>query len=300
MKDIQIAGQHPFEGVWKRAGKDTWAFVRTSRFYVAELTSTAVGMVSSATLIDGAIPRLAVPVAALALLPILILVFAACRAPFVQRNEARKEILELRRLQEPKLTIGPAVVQVVQVEYGNPASIHDVFRVRIVNDSDAMVEACTASLVDIKPFVQWLDLREANRTIYGGNDFDGYPDIPFPMSLSWSAHDSSSRAPSIEIPPHGDSLLDVCFYDFENSNLVLAFPSNEMRTRYLLLETDVVFEIRIDSKDCLPIYCACKYRPNPPIIELIDQCVIEYVGPHSPGLDDYRCFKQTPRPPYWN
>ena len=300
MGDDQIAGRQALESAWKRASKDTWAFLRTPLFYVVELLITGAAVVLSATLIDGADIRIALPVIATVALPAIALIVMACRAPLVQRNEARKKILEFWHQQKPKLTISEAVVQDMPWEDFHSASIHDVSRVRIVNDSDAIAETCTASLLDIKPFVQRLDLQEGGRTIFGGNDFDGCPDIPFPISLSWSAHDSSNRSPSIDIPPRGDSLLDVCFYNSEYSKIALAFPSDEMRTRHLLPATDVVFSMRVDSKDCLPFYCVCRYRSNPLIVEIKDQCVIEYFGPDRPNLDDYRCFKETPRPPHWD
>ena len=159
MGDDLIAGRQRLESVWRRASKDAWALIRTPPFYVLELIVTGVAVVSAVTLIDEAVIQAAASaiIAPIALLALGFIV-TACRVPFKQRNEARKEILELRHQQKPKLWIRGAMAQDLPREDYNPMLIAEAFRVRVVNDSDLLAETCTADLLEMNPVVEWLPL----------------------------------------------------------------------------------------------------------------------------------------------
>ena len=295
-----IAGQDALESVGKRALKDAWAFLQTPPFYVSELALTAgAAVVLSTTLIYGANVHLAIPAIAPFTLPAITLVVVSCRALFAQRNEARKEVLETRVRLKPKVDVGEVLVQELPMDYRNPSSTSETVRVRIVNDSDSVAEMCSASILDMKPELEWLPFEEEGRSSQIGNLSPQFRDVPFPVPLRWTADGSGSSI----IPARGDSLIDVFNCRIERSvddAITLASTSTEIDNHHRLPVTDVVFTIRIDSKDCLPIFCVGGYKPEPLMGELKDQCVIRYLGTEHPNLDDYRQFRESPRPRHWD
>ncbi len=295
MGDYQIAGHPAFESLGRRTWNDAWAFFRTPLYTVAHLLLTAVVAISALFITENIVTRIAAPSIALVGVLSVRIVVAVCLVAFAQRDEARKEAVRILGRLQPKLTIREVIVHHLPTDnLGTPPPLYAVaVRICVENDSAAMAERCTAQLLDIKPLVEWLPLTDGCRTVYGWSAFDGLPDIPGPVPLRWSA----SKAPDIDIQPLGESWFDVCYY--EPQYITLAFHSDDMQHRYPLPETDVVFSVRIDSKDCLPIYCVCEYRPNSPMSEINDQCVIKYNGPDSPDLTDYQQFEQTPRPQEW-
>ena len=293
MGDCEIAGLPESESIWRRTWNDAWAFLRTPRSIIIQLILIGVAEGSAPFLIDGVIIRTMVQVIAPFILPVIVSVGAAYRTPFVQRDEARKEAVRILGRLQPKLTLREIIVHHLPPDNsGAPLPLYAVaVRICVENDSAAMAERCTARLLDIKPLVEWLPLVEGDRYILRSGEFEGLPDIPAPIQLLWSA----SGTPVIDIPPIGESWFDVCYNDSESPYITLAFHPDDMQHRYPLRETDVVFSIRVDSKDCLPIYCVCGYRPN----QFNEQCVIKYNGPDGPDLKDYQQSEQTPRPPEW-
>ena len=293
-----IAGRPASENIWKRAWDDTLASL-TRLFWVVEAILTGASVILVTILIDDTVMRAVVPATIFTGVLMLHAVTAVCGAPFKQRNEARKEIIRIREQQEPKLSISRAEVQQMPPYYSDfdrQMIMPFALRIQIENAPDVTAENCVAELLDIKPVVEWKDLIEGDRTLsYGGNDFVGY-DVPFPMPLQWSANEE----PKIDINARNRALLDICYYNDADDRITLAFTSEDLRNKYRLPATDVVLSVRIDSKDCLPIYCVCKYKPNPLILEIGDQCVIAYIGPERPDLNDYREFKTVPRPAEWD
>lgn len=288
MSDYEIAGRPAFESMWKRAWVDAWAFLSKPYLGVGQvLAAIVIAILILAAVVTEDTTRIVV---AFALFFVLVCVAAGAvlRAPLAQRSEARKESVRLLKQQEPKLTIGEAVVNIMPPDDNQPTQVSFAFRIRVDNGSDGLAKKCAAQLLDVKPYVEWLSLVEDNRTLHGGNDFTGLPDIPLPMSLRWS-----NEASNTDIPIRGEALLDVCYGEDPTT---LAFASDDMRARFPLPQTELVISIRIDSDGCLPIYCVCRYMPGTPIA----QDVIKYSGPDCPNIDDYREFKETPRPPYWD
>lgn len=299
MDDNLIAGHTIRESGWKRGWKDGWEFLKNPYFGLGYAVFIGIITLLSAIVVA---PVAAALAALVVLVVSLIVVFAAYlfRAPFVQRDEARTAHEQLLDQLRPKLTVRNPSVQLRPAPVHNPLSVPEAATIAVHNDSDATVEECEARLLEVKPFMEWTNLHEGNRTLYGGNVFLAYPDMPVPAPLRWTAERDGVETPSVNIPPRGDALLDVCYSEGNleggDDRLFLAFASNEMSDRYALPETDIVLLFRLDSKGSLPVFCVCKYRPT----EIVDQWVIKYFGPDCPNLDGYRCFKETPRPPYWD
>ena len=287
--DYQIAGRPAFESVWKRAWVDAWAFLSKPYLGIGQvLVTIVIAILVLATVVTDDTTRTVVASALFIVLICVATVAVGC-APLRQRSEARREAVRLLKQQEPKLTIREAVVQIMLPDDDHPTRISFAFRIRVENGSDGMAEKCAVQLLDVKPYVEWLPLVEGNRTLHGGNDFLGLPDLPLPVSLRWSANESSS----IDIPARGRALLDVCY---DGGRTILAFHSGDMRLRYPIPQTDLVFSIRVDSEGCLPTYCVCRYMPNAPST----QDAIAYIGRDCPNIDEYRQFKETPCPPDWD
>ena len=297
MGDYLIAGRPAFESIWRRTRNDAWAFIRTPLYTIAHLLLTAVVAISAWFITENIGIRIAAPSIALVGVLSVRIVVAVCLVAFAQRDEARKEAVRILGRLQPKLTLREVIVHHLPPDNsGTPPPLYAVaVRICVENDSAVMAERCTAQLLDTKPLVEWLPLVEGDRYIRCLGEFEGLPDIPGPVPLRWSA----SKAPNIDIQPLGESLFDVCYYDSESQYITLAFHLDDMQHRYPLRETDVVFSVRVDSKDCLPIYCVCKFRPRLPMSEINDQCVIKYNGPDRPDLKDYQQFEQTPRPSEW-
>ena len=149
-------------------------------------------------------------------------------------------------------------------------------------------------MLGIKPSVKWLPYTEGDRSAHMSEpDIQLMQELPYPIPLSWTSKDE----PSIDIPPRGDDLLDVCYYHPEGDSIDLAFPSKDMRSQYRQFGTDVVFAIRVDSKGCLPVYCVGKYSPYP---QVYDPSVLLYEGQDCPDLEDYQRVEEVPRPPDWD
>ena len=291
-----ILGHQALEGAWKRGVRDGWAFLRNpypSVLYTVFATVSAL----LATTVSGVAFQFIMPLTVCVALAVgLILVFAVAiyRAPFVQRNEARKALLELRRRLHPKLAIQKVVVQHPSPPLQDPPADYQAVRVRVGNDSDATAEKCEVKLLGIKPSVKWLPYTEGNRSAHMSEpDIQLMQELPYPIPLSWTSKDE----PSIDIPPRGDDLLDVCYYHPEGDSIELAFPSEDMRSQYRQFGTDVVFAIRLDSKGCLPVYCVGKYSPYP---QIDDPSVLLYEGQDCPDLKDYQQVEVTPRPQDWD
>ena len=297
--DYRIAGRPALENVWKRGMSDAWTFLRTPYPWVADALLTGATAILAAIFIDDTVTRTVVPFIAFIIGLLFAFVGATCRAPLMQRSEARNEIIQIRSQQEPKLTISNAIVQQMSSYYSDnyrQSIMPSALRIQIENNSDVAAENCTAKLLDMKPIVEWRDLIESDRIVsYGGNEFVGF-DVPFPIPLRWSADESQK----IDINARGEALLDVCFYEDRSDRITLVFTSESTESSYGLPVADVVLSVRVDSKDCMPIYCVCKYRPDPPILEMDDQCVVLYASREAPELNDYREFKMIPRPPEWD
>ena len=307
MGDNVVAGRPIYESAWKRGYRDAWELLRNPYLSVGYTILTSVIAVLSAAVVDVVI-QIAAPLFALTILVgglIAVFAFFVCRAPFVQRKEARREIDRLLTQREPKLVVRNPKVQLRPPPVHNPLSMPEGATIAVHNDSDSIAEECEARLLEVKPFMEWTDLHEGNRIAYGSNAFSECPDIPVPAPLRWPAQSGGKETPSVKIPPRGDELLDVCYSEGNlegggDDKLFVAFASDEMSTKYALPEADIVLLVRLDSKGGIPVYCVCKYRPNPPMAEIEDQWVVNYFGPELPDMDEYRCFKETPRPPHWS
>ena len=286
MGDYQLAGHPARESAWRRAWRDTWTFLSTP-FHGITVSLVTLAIALAALLIpDQTVMQVVAPVVALFLVVTITTIVTLCRALFMQRTEARGEAIRLLQRQIPKLTIREAQSDIMP---SHSAELSLACRIRVENGSDVKAEGCVASLLDIRPFTHWLLLIEENRAASMENAFDGLPDLPFPVPLSWSI-----KAPDIDIPPRGEGLLDVCYHNIDRDQIWLAFPSDELRTQHILPGTDIVFSIRIDSQGCSPIYCVGRFGP------INDICTITYRGSNRPDLKDYQQFVKTPRPPEWD
>ena len=305
MDDNLVAGYPLHESTWKRGYRDAWKRVRNPYLSIGYTVLTAVLAVLAAVVVDVGIQ------VALFALTVLIVGFIALfagsvfRAPFAQRNESRSGIERLLAQREPKLVVRNPKVQLRPAPVYNPMSMPEAATLVVHNDSDSIAVECEARLLDVKPFMEFTNLHEGSRIAYGHNAFLGYPDIPVPAPLRWSAWSGGEETLGVNIPPRGDALLDVCYSEGNlqgdgEDKLFLAFASDGMSASFALPETDIVLLVRLDSKSSMPVYCVCKYRPSPPMIEIEDQWIVKYFGPELPDLDEYRCFKVIPRPQHWN
>lgn len=293
----EIAGRPAAECLWRRAADDAWSILRTPLPWIAEAVATVAVAAIAVVLTDSMVVRIAAPLIAFAAVLILTGITSVLRAPIKQRDEARVQAAELCENLRPKLTVRNLEVQSMPPEIiGDVVLMTDVLRLLVENDSDSAVRKCEAKLLEIKPLVEWLPLIEGYKTAHGGSDFTGLPEIPLPMSLSWS----SGATTSVDIPIREQAWLDVCYYGMEGSKIFLAFPSDDLRRQYALPDTHVVLSLRVDSEDCRPVFCICRYIPNPRIQEASDSCVIEYLGVERRSIDQYRQFRRMPRPAHWD
>lgn len=296
MDENLIAGHQALDGFWRRGLRDAVSFLRDPRPSIGYTVFVIALALLAATRVDDDY-RIVVPLITFIVLIaglMLVLAVAICHASFAQRNEARKELLELRRRLQPKLNIGDVVVHHPSSPFQDPSADYQAVRMPVINDSDATAEKCEAKLLWFKPFVKWLPYKEGDRAMYtGGDDIQFLQELPCPIPLSWTLGAESS----INIPPCGEALLNVCYYYHEGDSITLAFPSEEMRWQYRQFGTDVVFAIRVDSKGCLPVYCVGKYSPDP---QIDDPSVLLYEGQDYPDLKDHQRVEVTPRPQDWD
>ena len=296
----QIAGRPALESVWKRTWVDTAGFRSTPYFWLVESLLITTAVILTLLFTENLVMQVVIPIVPLIAglaIPALGTVY---RAPFVQRNEARKAHIRVLEKQSPKVTIVKAEVhqmpdKIDSIGIANFRSTPYALRIHVQNDSDGTAKNCTARLLDIKPLIKWLERIEGNRSVNNSTDFDGRPRMPLPATLSWSA----DQVPQIDIPPRGSALLDACYYNDTSQHISPAFNSEDMRLQYFVVEQVVVLSIRVESEGSLPIFFVVKYDSNPVLSEIQNESVIKYVGRIKPNVDHYRECVMTPRPAHW-
>ena len=296
--DNLIAGREPLESAWRRATDQCKALLSTIRMRVAGPIIGLAAVCATLFLIPPSLTgniyiRSTLSVAAFIFFLPLIYISIVIHVLVSQRNEARDELLQRWDRQKPKLTVekNPQIQRdLLGIIY--PSSIPASFRVIVQNESEAIAENCTANLLEVKPLVNWLPFVEGSKTWQNDVGFpEMSPPAPLPAPLSWSDNRSV-----VDIPPLGGTLLDVCFYcpnEYGPDYLAIGFASEDMRKNNPFWVMDIVLSISIQSKNCLPVYCVCKYMPD----ELIGE--VAYLGPDRPNVGEYRICKKTPRPPEW-
>ena len=255
-----INGRPAWESVWKRAVFDTREHLKRPLFVVVQLATGAIaGAISLA--IPG-VPQFAIPIIALAAAVVPFFLIKLSWAPFAQRNEARGEVKRLWERLKPKLTIFEPVRYTLDVgphPDGGPRLLESV-RLDVRNETDATVKKCKGTLLELHSYIEWLPHidKGGDRIVQDGDAFTSAPRPPLPIPLRWSANEEAT----IDIDPQGSALLDVCFYDYANKQIDLAFHSKELTAKHHFPAGAVVLLLRIDSADCLPIHCVFRYETH--------------------------------------
>jgi len=174
----------------------------------------------------------------LGLLYLGIYVFQLFRAPYRQRNEARKDFDKLEKEREPQLIVDslPKVHW-----YGN--RLGRSWRLQIKNAGFNEAEDCRGKLVALASAIQGID--------------KGLGSWQTPEYLNWS-----TGIESIVIAPNDTMELEVVNYEGYGSPLYLAYAKGEdFRKQHALksFKTPIILIISITSKSKPPIYCVCKF-----------------------------------------
>lgn len=270
-----------------RAWADTKRFIATPSFWFMELAATALAATALLLLSVSPVMTIITSVAAPILLLLLSGLFTLGRAPLMQRNEARKELTDIRQRLRPRLRVIEPRQSFDRDERLADALIYIKYvRLVVANQSDAVATSCTASLVDMKP-----KNRDAPITVAGvykaPDAFVGYTEIPYPISLTWSDNGAGSSAIDRSIAPRGQAQVDVIRYTTSEVNDP-AFKSKFNIKEFQLPATEVVFAIRLDSDDCLPYFYVVCYLPNAPVFGPIQALEILDEGTGPPDLEGFR------------
>ncbi len=283
-----------FQSAPARAWTDTIRSLSTASFWLMELAVTlVVGLVVWVL----SVPQLmAIVFTAAAPATTLLLsgLFLLLTAPLKQRNEARKKLAEVREQLRPKLRIvntlksyeleGERVQDYVYIEF---------LRLLVSNESDSPAINCKVSLLSVKPKIEYLPTIMGNTRYSGPNLFDGYPEAPYPVLLTWSDYASDGPQISRDISARGQA--QVSAFRFESGKgLFIAFATEQQSRQFRLPETEVVFSLRVDSDNAVPRFYVLRYRPNVTASVEPDPSEILQCGDTTFDLEQFREKVQTP------
>ena len=275
-----------------RAWADTKRFLATWRFWFMEIIATvSAGIVLfmlSVPQILGGILTVAIPPTAILLLSGL---FTLARAPLKQRNEARKELARIQEKLTPKLRITEVNKSFDSDWRLQEAMIYiEYLRLTITNYSETRASNCSASLLRMVPRIRGTPETEGHTTYISPDGFAGYPDVPFPIELTWVDLAPGQLLTRKDIPPLGAAQINVLTHTSggENPGLTIAFSSKELQVQYRLPKIEVLSVIRVDSDENLPYFYVIGYRPSSPIFDRTETNDVIYEGPDSPDLEQFR------------
>ena len=218
----------------------------------------------------------------------LVFAFAFVRAPYSQRNEARRELADIQQKLAPRLrVVEPRRSFNTDENLANALIYVEYIRLVVANPSDSIATNCRASVVDVKPKIRYTPTIINGIPFRVTKDFPGYTEIPFPISLRWSDSDAGGTATERSIPPRGQAQVDVMHYTASQEYYPAFSPKLNVK-RFELPETEVVFAIRLDSDGCLPYFYVIRYFPTTEVLGPINPLEILYGGPDMSNLKDFR------------
>ena len=275
-----------------RAWAQTKKFPTTWPFWFMEIVATAsagiVLFLLSAPQVLGVILTVAAP-------PVAILlfsgIFALARAPVMQRDEAYMELAAVRERLRPKLRLRNLRKSFdTSIDLSNALIYLEYLRIEVANESDKVVQEVEVSITDLVPLVRYVPTVKGNTRYTISNPFDGYTEVPFPVSLTWSDHTGQIRPTLKNLPAQGTAQVDALslWSAPEGSRLNIAFASLDQRKQFELPETEVVFAVRLNGEQALPRYYVLRYLPNAPLGGDKQPCEILHESLEQPNLADFR------------
>lgn len=158
-----VQGIDTSQSAFARARADTRQFLSTPSFWFMEVGATALA--GTASLLLSAPPIVAVVVAVAA--PLLLILLAGLstlgRAPLMQRNETRKELVAVRERLRPKLRITEVNKSYDPDWRLQEAMIYtEYLRVTVTNHSKARASNCSASLLQMVPMIRGSSTTEGH------------------------------------------------------------------------------------------------------------------------------------------
>ena len=280
------------QGVLTRAVADGISFLKSVWFLIFDAGLTF--FLALATYLS-----LAIPLPLVAISAILVFLFSPflvgfALAPYRQRNEVREELAEVHERLRPELRIvntlksyeleGERVQDYVYIEY---------LRLLVSNESDSSAINCKVSLLSVKPKLAYLPTIVGNTRYSWPDPFEGYPEPPYPISLTWSDYGSEGPQVSRDISLRGQA--QVSAFRFESGKgLFIAFATQEQSKQFRLPETEIVFSLRVDSDNALPRFYVLRYRPNVTAFVEPNPSEILQCGDTTFDLEQFREKVQTP------
>ncbi len=285
------------QSVFARARSDTQRFLSTPSFWFMEVAVTALVATVSFLLSVPTIITIAIAAVAPILLILLSGLFTLGRAPLMQRNETRWELVTVRERLRPKLRLsGVRKSYDTSLDLANALVYLEYLRIEVANESDKVVQEVGVSITGLVPLVRYVPTVKGNTRYTISDPFDGYTEVPFPVSLTWSDHTGQIRPTLKNLPAQGKAQVDALslWSAPEGSRLNIAFASLDQRKQFELPETEVVFAVRLDGEHALPRYYVLRYLPNVIRRSGREPWEILHEGPEQPNLEDFRI--DTPAP----
>lgn len=271
-----------------RARVDTRRFISSPSFWVMEVVITALAATASVWLSFPQVLAIISSVSAPILLLLLASLVALARAPLVQRNEARRELVESQRRLKPRLRVIEARKPFdTEFSLANELTYVEYVRLVVANQSDSIASNCKASLVEMRPKNRYIRTVIDGIPFKAADDFAGHTEIPFPISLMWSDKEAGGSATYRSIGPLGQAQVDVMDYRASVAPHPEFSPKLSIKG-FELPETEVVFSIRLESDDCLPYFYTVRYLPNAVALGPIEPLQILHEGSEIPNLEDFR------------
>lgn len=279
------------QSAFARARADTRQFLSTPSFWFIELVATVLAGLTSlmlkvpqdtAVILTAGAPTTILLVAAL---------FTLLRAPLAQRDEARRKLATVRERLRPKLRLSDVRKSYdTSLDLANALVYLEYLRIEVANESDKVVQDVGVSITGLVPLVRYVPTVKGNTRYTISDPFDGYTEVPFPVSLTWSDHAGQIRPTLKNLPAKGTAQVDALslWSAPEGSRLNIAFASLEQRKQFELPETEVVFTVRLDGEHALPRYYVVRYLPNAPLGGDRQPCEVLHESLEQPNLADFR------------
>ena len=274
------------QGILVRAWKDGTNLLRSAVFLILDALLAFLIALATLSNVSWSLPL----IATLGLLSFLLLpfLFAYAKAPFAQRNEARRELANMREALTPKLR----VVDIrrsedldEQLEYADIDT--EYLRITVANHSDSRALDCRVTLTDMRPRARTVPSAGTNQAYLRARGLRGYEYVPYPVELRWADHMSEQQPTSRSIAPQSKAQVDVFRY-WSDRGLSIAFGSKGQGGQYPLPATELVFSVEVHSGDSLAYCYVVRYLPRAPLKGDVKPFEILYEGADTPNLEDFR------------
>ncbi len=274
------------QGILVRTWKDGTNLLRSAVFLILDALLALLIALATLSNVSWPLPL----IATLGLLSFLLLpfLFASAKAPFAQRNEARRELATMREALKPKLRVVDIRKSDDLNEKLADALIDtEYLHITVANQSNSRALDCRVLLTGMRPRQRTAPSAGTSQAYWAAYNYRGYEFVPYPVELTWADHASQQYPTSRSIAPQSQAQVDVLSF-WSNRGLRIAFGSRAQRGRFQLPPTELIFSVQLYSSDSLPYCYVVRYMPRAPLKGDVKPFEILYEGADTPNLEDFR------------